>query len=123
MSDVAKDCCLQCGKSREHVKDYFNSACATETGYECIEGLDEWPKHHWRDWSDKQLAAIGVLPEAFDRHRRDSIYDLEYVVCDDTVRGHTPASATTNPEWGYKPGQCMGCGFIPTPTESEKETK
>lgn len=75
---VPKDTCLQCGKTREEAKDYWNQPCATATGYEVIEGLDEWDRHHWRDWSDTELKRHGLHPSLWDANRRTDIYNLEF---------------------------------------------
>ncbi|MSS84512.1 hypothetical protein FYJ24_06985 [Actinomycetaceae bacterium WB03_NA08] len=69
--------CLQCDQSRETVKSE-KTYCATVTGYECVETQDEWPRHHWRDWSDKELSGAGLHPSLWDQHRRTNIYDLEW---------------------------------------------
>lgn len=105
---VAIDCCLQCGKSRAQVKDYLDSPCATASGYEVVEGLDDWPRHHWRDWSDRELAGFMVLPEAFHKYRRASFYDFEWVDCADSVHGHWPAKEAG--EWWAK-NECVRCGL------------
>lgn len=72
-----RDECLQCGQSRAQVKAN-GPYCATVTGYEYVETLDEWDRHHWRDWSDAELKRHGLLPEQYDEHRRTNIYDLEF---------------------------------------------
>lgn len=112
---VKVDECLQCGKSRAQVRDWFDSLCATAEGYETVETLDEWPRHHWSDWSDTELTRNGILPRAFEKHRRSSIYDLPYAACADTVRGHNP-TVKSFPEFGIAKGQCWDCGQIPALT-------
>lgn len=72
------DVCLQCGKTRAQVKEPYNSPCATATGYEVVEGLDDWDRHHWRDWSDAELARFGLTPSRFERNRRTDYYALEF---------------------------------------------
>ena len=101
--------CLQCGKSREQVKDYYDRPCATATGYETVETLDEWDRHHWRDWSDRELEAAGIVPEFYDQHRRDDFYALPYAPCEHQTQGHTYPTET-DPDMGLRPDQCLGCG-------------
>lgn len=112
MSDVPRDRCLQCGKSRRQARDPYDRICATATGYEVVEMLDEWDRHHWRDWSDTELAQVGILPEFYDEHRRDSWYDLPYAPCEHTSSGHRlPAEDVRI--GGYlmwAKGQCVHCG-------------
>lgn len=114
MSDrsVSVDRCLQCGKSRIEVKDPYNFPCATATGYEVVETLDEWERHHWRDWSDSELKTAGILPEFYDQHRRDSFYDLQYVECEHHVQGHRfPAEDVYLEKWIVeRKGVCTFCG-------------
>lgn len=107
-----KDVCLQCGKSREEVKKPFNWPCATESGYEVIETLDEWDRHHWRDWSDNDLGAAGILPEFYDEHRRDNIYTLPYAECEHHVRGHVfPSEDSYYREFLVESkNECRNCG-------------
>lgn len=72
-----EDVCLQCGQSRVEVK-VNGTFCATVTGYEVIETLDDWDRHHWRDWSDAELRRHGIDPSLWEQHRRTDIYDLEW---------------------------------------------
>ena len=69
--------CLQCGQTREEVRRN-QTYCATTTGYEVVETLDEWDRHHWRDWSDMELERAGLLPGQYEAHRRTNVYDLEW---------------------------------------------
>src|SRR5690606_22983548 len=112
MSAVPKDRCLQCGKSREQVKNYFDSPCATASGYEVVEGLDDWERHHWRDWSDAELRRSGIKPEFFNEHRRDDWYDLPYAPCEHTGRGHSfPERDEYFEKWLMEErGVCRACG-------------
>lgn len=73
-----RDVCLQCGKTRTEVKDRYNFPCATATYGEYVEGLDDWPRHHWRDWSDAELKRHGLTESRFEDNRRTDIYDLEF---------------------------------------------
>lgn len=106
------DTCLQCGKTRAEVRDPYDWPCATATGYEVVETLDEWDRHHWRDWSDKELENAGILPEFFDEHRRDNVYELPYAPCDHHVRGHNfPSENVYFGEFLVEAkGQCRDCG-------------
>ena len=71
--------CLQCNESEAAIRasqrrrdpifcgavDYFG---------ECLWEAD---RHRFRDWSDRELAEWGVLPEFYDQHRRMlSLYDV-----------------------------------------------
>ena len=69
--------CLQCGQTREQVKRN-DTICATVTGYEVIETLDEWDRHHWRDWSNAEFRRMGIHPSLWEENRRTGIYDLEW---------------------------------------------
>lgn len=68
--------CLQCGQTREEVKKY-GTFCATLSGYEAVEGQDEWDRHHWRDWSNAELKRFGIHPSLWEANRRTGIYSLE----------------------------------------------
>lgn len=115
MSDVAIDRCLQCGKSREQVKDYYDSRCATATYGETVEGLDDWDRHHWRNWSNKSLLGAGILPQYFDEHRRDDVYSLQYAPCEHTKWGHTYPKGN-EADWGLSTDQCVHCGHRKEPS-------
>ncbi len=106
---ASADTCLQCGKSREQVKDYYDSPCATATYGETVEGLDDWDRHHWRDWSNKSLLAAGILPEHFEDHRRDDVYSLPYAPCEHTKWGHRYPEQD-EPDFGFTTDRCVHCG-------------
>lgn len=72
---VPKDTCLQCGQTRAQVRQEGTS-CGTTEGYEVVEMLDEWARHHWRDWSDAELKAQGIHPSLWEENRRTDFYDL-----------------------------------------------
>lgn len=93
---LSLDTCLQCGQTRAEVKAN-NTYCATVTGYEVVETLDEWDRHHWRDWSDKELERHGLDPSMWDANRRTGIYDLEWPAREShcLLNGHREP----NPEW------------------------
>lgn len=105
---MADDVCLQCEQSRAEVKAN-KTFCGLVEGYEYQELVAEWDRHHWRDWSDKELAGMGVLPEAFDKHRRTTATAMPWIPCGDRVWGHSPAKATYE-EYGLTAGQCTDCG-------------
>ncbi|MCQ1951601.1 hypothetical protein NNX28_16915 [Arthrobacter sp. zg-Y859] len=105
---MAEDTCLQCEQSRAEVKEN-ETFCGIEDGYEHRELVAEWPRHHWRDWSDRELDQAGIKPEARKKHRRTSISSLPYVACDDRIRGHNRL-AKASPEFDIKAGQCWDCG-------------
>lgn len=87
MSDLPIGFCLQCEQSREEVKTH-QTICGIEDGYEYRELVAEWPRHHWRDWSDTELKAAGIKPAFFDEYRRRSASRLHYAACDHFERGH-----------------------------------
>lgn len=123
---VPADVCLQCGQTRAQVRA-DDAPCATEEGYEYREVRDEWPQHHWRDWSDKMLAAHRIKPGFFDVHRRDDIYALPYAPCEHTTDGHLPSASD---EWWddehrddprylmRRKGECIRCGASPEAVEA-----
>jgi hypothetical protein len=104
------DTCLQCEQSRAEVKAK-ETICGIVEGYEYRELVAEWPRHHWRDWSDRTLAGIGIRPERYDEYRRASGMSLQYAACEDTVRGHIPATQESDyDDFGARVGQCIACG-------------
>lgn len=108
--------CLQCGETRAVVKTN-GYICGIMGGGEYNELVEDWPTHRWADWNDKALASAGIKSEAFHKHRRTSFTDLQWVACDDTVRGHILATAETDYEFfGARIGQCITCGHT---TETE----
>jgi hypothetical protein len=100
------DTCLQCEQSRAEVKAN-ETICGIEGGYEYVELVAEWPRHHWRDWSGKELPCI--KPDLRDQYRRARLVDIEYAPCGDTTFGHNIPKAD-DPEWGIKAGHCIDCG-------------
>ena len=109
MSGLPVDTCLQCEQSRPEVQAN-DTICAIAGGYEYVEIEAEWPRHHWRDWSDTELSRSNLKPERYEAYRRARLVDLEYAPCDDTLRGHNLADSFM-PDWGVKPGQCLLCGW------------
>ena len=103
--------CLQCGQSREEVR-INQTICGIEEGYEYRELIAEWPRHHWRDWSDAELRRSGIKPEFFSEYRRWSISSLPYAACDHTERGHMfPTEDVYFGEYLLDPkGVCYMCG-------------
>lgn len=99
--------CLHCDQTRAQIKTN-NTICGTETGYEYIELDEEWPRHRWGNWTDKNLAGFGILPDAFDRYRRIQITQVQWIGCADTTTGH--AYAREDNEWGDLKDRCFGCG-------------
>lgn len=121
MSGLPKDVCLQCGQSRAQVA-HEGTFCATVSGYETVETLDEWERHHWSDWSDSELAAWGIKPHMWDENRRTNIYDLEFPAsasyCED--HGHAFPTGTDDPsnmDYGLPTTLCLRCW-----TDTAKET-
>lgn len=112
------DTCLQCGETRAWAK-VPGRICGIESGYEYRELEYEWPRHRWVGWSDRELAAFGVKPEAFARYRREHENNFQWIACDDTVSGHHPADAEWVPDFASAIGQCINCGHNPEPTGGE----
>lgn len=112
MSGLPDDTCLQCEQSRAEVKAN-DTICGIEGGYEYVELEQEWPRHHWRDWSDKELAITDLLPERYAEYRRARSVDIQYAACEDTKTGHRPLEETPCRDdyfWGMVEGQCKDCG-------------
>lgn len=107
---MAEDTCLQCEQSRAEVKRN-ETFCGIEGGYEYIEIEAEWPRHHWRDWSDRDLDRAGIKPEAREKYRRATISSLPYAACEDRICGHN-RHAKADSEFGIKAGQCWDCGDV-----------
>ncbi|AYN55833.1 hypothetical protein PP635_gp54 [Arthrobacter phage Auxilium] len=103
---------MQCEQSRAEVKAK-NTICGIVSGYEYVELDHEWPRHHWRDWSDAELRQTHLLPERYDQFRRARLADIQYAPCEDTKVGHRPLQEEPDKDhyfWGMKKGQCMDCG-------------
>jgi hypothetical protein len=109
MSDNAREC-LQCGETRASIKAQGIIACCTLSHGEYTEVNDEWPQHRWKDWTDEELAQLGVVPEAFERHRRTDASTFQWIACVDTKRGHCPADESCVPDLASFIGQCIACG-------------
>lgn len=94
--------CLHCGQTAGEVKEN-QTFCATVDYYgEC---QDEWPKHRWKDWSDKTLTDIGILPEHFDKYRRFNVADFQFIDCAHRGREHTTMQDDDiAPDW-----LCVAC--------------
>ena len=101
--------CLNCGVTKAAIKAEGIVACCIVGGYEYREVEEEFPNHRWRDWTDADLAANGIRPEAFDKYRRTPVTHLQWVGCVDTTRGHHRLPVA-DPEMGIKAGQCIACG-------------
>lgn len=110
MTDDSDPICLQCGERRSAVRAE-SLYCCTISGGESPEVDQEWDRHRWADWTDRELAALGVRSEAYDKHRRTDTSTFPWIACDDTVRGHVPADAeAVGRGWADRVGQCMACG-------------
>lgn len=108
--------CLQCGepKARVQAESLF---CCTVSGYEVVEVDQEWERHRWADWTDRELDRAGIQPDAYEKHRRTDAGVLLWVGCDDTKRGHTPADEeAVAGMWADRVGQCITCGHNPKET-------
>lgn len=110
MSSYDPGVCLQCEQSRNEVRAN-KTICGIEEGYEYRELVAEWPRHHWRDWSDTELTAVGIKPEFFDVYRRWSISQLPYAACEHLERGHDFPKEDIY--WGdvifHPKGKCVHC--------------
>lgn len=108
--------CLHCDETKASIKSQGIVLCGIVKGYYEPELSDEWPNHRWRDWTDRDLDQWGILPEAYEKHRRTLVRHLEWVGCEDTKRGHMLATEADY-EFGLRVGQCHACGKMPHPTE------
>ena len=106
MTGLPVGTCLQCEQTPAQIKR-DQTICGIEDGHEYLELVAEWPRHHWRDWSDKELSTI--KPEHRDEYRRARLPDIQYAACEHTIYGHRPAKEN-DPEWGLSVGQCVDCG-------------
>jgi|SRR6185437_6270918 len=105
--------CLNCGETPSSLKQNGIVLCGIEEGYEYRELAYEFPRHRWVDWKDAELAKAGIRPEAFDKHRRTPMMHLQWVGCDDTVRGHIAAKPEDVGLFADREGQCILCGRAP----------
>lgn len=110
VQELPRDTCLQCEQTKAQVRAN-ETICGIEGGYEYRELEAEWPKHHWRDWTDAELSLI--KPEYRDLYRRASIPGIQYASCQHRVRGHNPA-AETDREYMIFAGHCIDCGHDTT---------
>lgn len=108
---LAGDICLQCEQARAEVKAN-ETICGIEDGYEYKELVAEWPRHHWRDWSDKELSRCDVKPEFYAEHRRTPLSQLGYLPCEHQKSGHR--FAVEDIYYGdlvfHPKGECVECG-------------
>lgn len=109
--------CLHCDETKASLKREGIALCGIVSGYYEPELTDEWPRHRWADWTDRELDRMGIRPEAYDKHRRTLILHMEWVGCEDTKRGHVPSdgSAEDFEFLGVRKGQCIACGKKPEP--------
>ena len=107
MSGIPNGVCLQCEQTPAQIKR-DQTICGIVSGYEYQELEAEWPRHHWRDWSDKELATI--KPERRKDYRRARMMDIQYAACEDTIHGHRPAKEDMKEDYGVVKGQCIECG-------------
>lgn len=107
------DKCLQCGETPASIKAN-NYICGVVSGGEYNELLYDWPKHRWAPWGDKLLKYAGVKQEAYSKYRLTNIQTLQYVSCEDLVRGHILATEPSDlDDFGTRIGQCISCGGTP----------
>lgn len=103
---VAPGVCLQCDTGRYAVRREELS-CGVVDVFGELEA--EFARHRWADWSDRDLDRAGVLPHAYDRNRRTSIFNLAWLPCDDLKRGHIPWAADFS-DANAQQGDCSACG-------------
>lgn len=112
--------CLHCDETKASIRANGIMVCGIMEGYEVQELVEEFPHHRWADWNDRELGRIGVRKDAFRRHRRTRLVDMQWIACDDTVRGHIPAKAEDVHVMASYVGQCILCGadrrYDPMPT-------
>lgn len=101
---MPKDNCLNCGEHRETVKRHGYHCATVDYFGECHE---EWPRHRWADWTDKELAKLGILPEHMDKYRRVNGGDMQFIDCSHQGRKHTQYSG--EPGTGPGPNICIAC--------------
>ncbi|MFE6966986.1 hypothetical protein ACFVAJ_17880 [Agromyces sp. NPDC057679] len=110
---MAERSCLQCGETPASLKLNDIDICGIAGGYEYVELRELWPRHRWADWKDSELAKFGVKPEAYDKYRRASLFDLEYVDCADLITGCIRIVTKADVElFDLKIGTCIGCGNV-----------
>ena len=110
----ASDVCLQCGETRGAVKAERLYCVTGSTGEGGFEADHEYAHHRFAPWKDDELARAGIRPEAYERHRYSSIFELQYAPCEDEISGHRPATAEQL-EWVDQVGQCIKCGTVEDP--------
>lgn len=110
--------CLNCGETPESLKRQGITMCAIVGGYEYREIEHEFAHHRWADWRDRELDLMGIKPEAYGRHRRTPALHIQWVSCEDTKRGHVPATEESDwADYGCRIGQCIKCGQVPGSSE------
>lgn len=103
---VAPGVCLQCSTGRYAVRRE-DLSCGVVDMFGELEA--EFSRHRWADWSDQDLDQAGVLPHAYERNRRTSIFDLPWLPCTDLKRGHVPWLGDF-PDANGKKVDCSACG-------------
>lgn len=100
--------CLQCEQTREEVRRE-GTICGIEDGYEYRELVAEWPRHHWRDWSDAELRDISEHRRAL--LRRAPTGEVKWAeiesICD--REGHRTPPVEDADELWCPPGRCVRC--------------
>lgn len=77
--------CLNCGETRGAVRAESLS-CGTVDYFG--ELSDEFDRHRWADWNDKELTRLGIAPMFLHLYRRKSIYDFQHTPCEHTGKDH-----------------------------------
>ena len=107
----AERSCLQCGETPTSIYRQGIVLCGIVGGYEYRELEVEWPRHRWADWTDGELARLGVVQAAYDRHRRTPAMHFEWIAFEDTLHGHSWVETEEEAEfWELEIGRCAGCG-------------
>ncbi|KQO98571.1 hypothetical protein [Leifsonia sp. Leaf264] len=104
MRHLPEGTCLQCEQTRDEVRRE-HTICGIEGGYEYRELIEQWDRHHWRDWSDAELRTFGIREERWADIRRLILADLDWVAVEERCArdGHTP------PDDLDASGRCATC--------------
>ena len=107
--------CLHCEQTKAEIKR-DQTICGLVSGYEYQELTDEWPRHRWAGWKDRELPNI-LRPEFYDQYRRTPVTHFEWLPCEHTTIGHKYPTTPEDVEYFGSEDCCIFCGH--TPKESE----
>lgn len=107
---------MHCGETRGAVRAN-GYICATESGGEYREIVDEWQTHRWADWKPEEIPNF-IKPEAKHKYTRTRVDDFQWAACEDTNRGHRfPDPTNADDREFFDIGRCIFCG-IEEPTNA-----